>query len=179
MLIFFLVKINKYRISYDVSIYIFIYLETGPFIDRLFKELGYESNDKQQSDSQPERSRRLSDYSDEEDDGDRNFKHRRPRSEARDDSRYSRSSADDRHQYKRHLPHDNYNRHSRNNNDDYRTGANSVPRAPASMYDHRQQQQQQQEHRGSGPSGGSRSGYRNNMGSGRPTRPLCRDYNGK
>ena len=146
----------------------------------MFKELGYESNDKQQSDSHvPERSRRLSDYSDEEDDGDRNFKHRRPRSEARDDSRYSRSSADDRHQYKRHLPHDNYNRHSRNNNDDYRTGPNSVPRAPASMYDHRQQQQQQQEHRGSGPSGGSRSGYRNNMGSGRPTRPLCRDYNGK
>ncbi|KAI9278659.1 hypothetical protein BDA99DRAFT_492805 [Phascolomyces articulosus] len=171
---------NVLRESLDEKLREFFGDQTGPFIDRLFKELGYDTNDKPAPPT-TERSRRLSDYSDDEDDGDRNFKHRRPRSEARDEGRYSRSSttttSDDRHHYKRHVPHDHY-RHSRNNNDGYRTGANSIPRGPAAMDDHRQSPSSQQQDQYRGPGSGSRPGYRNNMG-GRPTRPLCRDYNEK
>ncbi|KAI9499232.1 hypothetical protein BDB00DRAFT_795946 [Zychaea mexicana] len=176
------------RQSLDEKLREFFGDQTGPFIDRLFKELGYDSNDKHDSNNDsraPERSRQASDYSDEEDDGDRNFKHRRPRSEAaRDnDGRYSRSSGDDRHynssgssRDRRHVS-DGYggSRHSRN--EGYRTGSNSIPRGPAAMYDRRQQHLSSlPPHRGPG-GGGGRGGYRGDISGGRPMRPLCRDYN--
>ncbi|KAF7732821.1 hypothetical protein EC973_000097 [Apophysomyces ossiformis] len=55
--------------------------QTGPFLDRLFQEI---EREKAESSEKP---LRLSDYSEDEDDGDRNFKHRRPRSQTEDSKR--------------------------------------------------------------------------------------------
>ncbi|KAG0162606.1 hypothetical protein DFQ30_001652 [Apophysomyces sp. BC1015] len=56
-------------------------LETGPFLDRLFQEI------EREKEGFVEKAPRLSDYSEDEDDGDRNFKHRRPRSQVEDAKR--------------------------------------------------------------------------------------------
>ncbi|KAI9315620.1 hypothetical protein BX666DRAFT_2028518 [Dichotomocladium elegans] len=115
--------------------------------------------------------RRFSDYSDEEDDGDRNFKHRRPRSGDREDSRLSRPVDD---HYSRRRAGDGShsygeaNRYSRG--DDYRSGRmDGVPLGPAAMYNGSGQYD--------GRNRGARGGYRGDTG--RSERPLCRDYNEK
>lgn len=160
-------------------------VETLPFIDRLFKTLGYDESQPSEntsernppSDQYPSR-RRLSDYSDDEDDGDRNFKHRRPRTETREDTRYSRHHAEERHQKRRYPDNGHgYGSNKQLRGDDYRGargGAAGIPQGPAAMYSG-SSQQQYDSNRGRG---GGR-GYRGEMtNTTNRQRPLCRDYNG-
>lgn len=137
-------------------------IETVPFINRLFKELGYDNTGSRESRTEEHQSRRrLSDYSDEEDDSDRNFKHRRPRYSSRDDSRHMRHS-DDRHSRRRYG--DNNNGYGSSNNR-YRDEGYRSHRDDHQMYQSRQDNRER-----------GRSSRRE---IGRSGKPLCRDYNGK
>lgn len=134
-------------------------IETTPFIDRLFKKFNdIDGNSKPSKES----SDRFNTYSDEEDDdGDRNFKHRRQRSESRD-------RTDMPEQMKRRYPDDNAQpsaKYFRSNNSDDRRNPYNIPSGNYSSYD-----------RGRG-----RGGNRGNIGSNRPMSkpPMCRDYIGK
>ncbi|KAI9263780.1 hypothetical protein BY458DRAFT_587720 [Sporodiniella umbellata] len=122
--------------------------QTTPFIDRLFTKLNSNSS---KPTSQPEA---FGSYSDEEDDdGDRNFKHRRQRSEARTDIPE---------QTKRRYPDDNThssNKHFRSNNDDRKPPYNASS-GGYSAFD-----------RGRGRGNG-----RANLGRGTTKLPMCRDY---
>ncbi|RCH94506.1 hypothetical protein CU097_010822 [Rhizopus azygosporus] len=130
--------------------------QTTPFIDRLFKKFNdIDGNSKPSKES----SDRFNTYSDEEDDdGDRNFKHRRQRSESRD-------RTDMPEQMKRRYPDDNAQpsaKYFRSNNSDDRRNPYNIPSGSYSSYD-----------RGRG-----RGGNRGNIGSNRPMSkpPMCRDY---
>lgn len=135
-------------------------LETDPFIERLFAKIKGQNDNAEQVSSNKER---FNEFSDEEDDGDRNFKHRRQRSESqelKDRSSYKRRLDDD--------PRDSGNSSKYQRNDDRRNpnSSSSIPMA----YDRG----------GRGGSRGMRGGGRGagNMNRGQ-SRAQCRDYNGK
>ncbi|KAI8877398.1 hypothetical protein K501DRAFT_260452 [Backusella circina FSU 941] len=144
----------------------FFDVETMPFIDRLFAKINEGQPSEQQS------SGRFHDYSDEEDDGDRNFKHRRQRSESRED----RTNIMDQDRTKRRYQDDNNSngggatKYFRN--DDYRRGG--PPSGPASMYNGYDNRSARG---GRGRGGGSRGGGM--MGRTGQPRAQCRDYNEK
>lgn len=139
-----------------------------PFINRLFKELGYDSAATREGRAEEHHSRRrLSDYSDEEDDSDRNFKHRRPRYSSREDSRHMRHSDD---RYSRRRYGDNNNGYG-NNNNRYREEGYRNNRDDHHHYSSSSMYQSRHDNRERG-----RSSRRE---IGRSGKPLCRDYNGK
>lgn len=138
------------RCLIKILIFFFRSLETTPFIDRLFMKL----NSSNGSRSTRESSDRFNAYSDEEDDdGDRNFKHRRQRSEGRDRADYSE-------QNKRRYVDDD----QQQNNKYYRSNHGDDRRNQFSSFD-----------RGRG------RGSRGYVSVSRPFSkpPMCRDYMGK
>ncbi|KAJ8658711.1 hypothetical protein O0I10_005434 [Lichtheimia ornata] len=142
--------------------------QTVPFINRLFKELGYDSAATREGRAEEHHSRRrLSDYSDEEDDSDRNFKHRRPRYSSREDSRHMRHSDD---RYSRRRYGDNNNGYG-NNNNRYREEGYRNNRDDHHHYSSSSMYQSRHDNRERG-----RSSRRE---IGRSGKPLCRDYNEK
>lgn len=138
------------------SFNLLVYLETEPFIDRLFAKMNNDTPSKAPS---PKNNDRYNDLSEDEEDGDRNFKHRRQRSESREDPQRGSQKRryDDDHSY-------NNNKHQRN---DDRRNPNTVP-----MGGHNGQYASRGNPRGM-------RGGRNNNGMGRTGKPQCRDYNGK
>lgn len=162
-------KLKEFFDDRKLLVYIYIpqyiyllFVETAPFIDRLFVKLN--SNNKK---APKEPSDRFNAYSDEEDDdGDRNFKHRRQRSEPRDDrtdfsEQNKRRYADENPQYS--------NKHFRGNNGDDRRNPYNIPSGATggySSYD-----------RGRGRAGAGRGYSGPNRAGTKP--PMCRDYIGK
>ncbi|KAI9277388.1 hypothetical protein BY458DRAFT_585363 [Sporodiniella umbellata] len=141
------------RASLDDKLKEFFDDQTAPFIDRLFRKLSNNGNSKPPR----EASDRFNAYSDEEDDdGDRNFKHRRQRSEGRNRSDYSEQNK------RRYTDESQYQntKFFRTNNNDERRGQYQPP----SQF--------------SSDRGRGRGGYRGNVGMNRPFSkpPMCRDY---
>ncbi|KAI8994889.1 hypothetical protein BDB01DRAFT_774444 [Pilobolus umbonatus] len=148
--------------------------QTIPFIDRLFAKLSGTSS----SETTAGTTDRFEVYSDEEEDGDRNFKHRRQRSGSREEHK------DDRH--KRRLP-DDENTGSSNKfvrGEDYsnrRTSSNSS--SGSFMYNTMNPNTNNTHNHNSQPFDGRGRGRGNRgrggmMNRGQP-RPQCRDYNEK
>ncbi|CAO3688210.1 unnamed protein product [Rhizopus stolonifer] len=141
------------RISLQDKLVEFFEDQTTPFIDRLFRKLNSDNH------RLPKESDRFSAYSEDEDeDGDRSFKHRRQRSETRDKS-------DNPEQTKRRYADEttyNSNKHFRSNNADRRTSYN-VPSGPVGGYS-------------AFDRGRGRGNSRGHMGRGLTKPPMCRDY---
>ncbi|KAI9476019.1 MAG: hypothetical protein EXX96DRAFT_575465 [Benjaminiella poitrasii] len=139
--------------------------QTIPFIDRLFAKIKGDGQAKQSSN----KDEHFADLSEDEDDGDRNFKHRRQRAESKEE--HGRSSSN-----KRRLDDEN----SANNTSKYQRGderrsnmnPNSIPVAGYNTptYDGNRG--------GRGAGRGIRGGRGGQGGMGR-SRPQCRDYNEK
>lgn len=132
------------------------FVETTPFIDRLFTKLNSDNH------RLSKESDRFNSYSEDEDeDGDRSFKHRRQRSETRD-------RLDNPEQTKRRYADEttyNSNKHFRSNNTDRKTSYN-VPSGPVGGYS-------------AFDRGRGRGNIRGHMGRGLTKPPMCRDYMGK
>ncbi|KAI8378799.1 hypothetical protein EDC96DRAFT_604465 [Choanephora cucurbitarum] len=144
--------------------------QTMPFIDRLFAKInGNEiSQDNGNASGRNNDSRFRGDYSDEEDDGDRNFKHRRQRSNSRDEHQERDYS------YKRRYDDDH---HNSGNQSKYQRSSNpnSIPVSGGyntPSYDSRSRSNTSSR----GMRGGSNNAGRNQRGQ---SRPQCRDYNEK
>ncbi|KAI8087958.1 uncharacterized protein B0P05DRAFT_530835 [Gilbertella persicaria] len=131
--------------------------QTIPFIDRLFAKINNSTKK-----SGEERFR--GDYSDEEDDGDRNFKHRRQRSDSRDEE-HERS-------YKRRS--DDYEHNGSHHHTKYQRGSGASPNSiPVSGYNSPSYDARR------GPNHRTVRGGRPTTGGRGQTRPQCRDYNEK
>ncbi|KAI8384722.1 uncharacterized protein BYT42DRAFT_563451 [Radiomyces spectabilis] len=153
--------------------------QTTTFVNRLMAKLREDSGEVAEKPrdppSLPVESRTVIEYSDDEDDGDRNFKHRRQRSEFREDYRARpREQERNKRRYMGHGQEGNYNKFFRG--DDYpQRGFNAhtaIPVGPAAMYNG----YQPYDGRGRGRGGRGRDGMMHGGGRGY-MRPRCRDYN--
>ncbi|KAI8375161.1 hypothetical protein BD560DRAFT_327017 [Blakeslea trispora] len=143
--------------------------QTMPFINRLFAKINGNENsqDNGNASGRNHESRFRGDYSDEEDDGDRNFKHRRQRSNSRDEQQERDFS------YKRRYE-DDYGNSGHQNKYQRSSNPNSIPVSGsynAPSYDARNRSNTSSR----GMRGGSNTA-RNQRGQ---MRPQCRDYNEK
>jgi RNA-binding protein 26 len=139
-----------------------------PFINRLFAKIkGTDSNA-----NVPSSHDRFNEFSDDEDDGDRNFKHRRQRSNSRDEQQ-DRGS-------KRRLPEQDNQNGSSNKyfragaNEDSKRSNNNPNSIPITGYNGGHFDN----NRGRGASSRGGRGGRGGSNMNRGSRPQCRDYNG-